>query len=145
MTNTVISFPIPPYSNLPINPQFFQPNVFFISNILLGDTTIITTSVNQNYVLSQLIKLIIPFKYGCQGLNGRSGYVISIPAPNQVEIDIYSRNIDIFNPFPTFLPFESQTKPQILAVGDTNNGQINSNGRVLNSTIIPGSFINISP
>lgn len=137
--------PVPPYSNPPIEPQFFQPSRFVISAISLGSTTIITTAVNQNYVIAQLVRLLIPSKYGCRGLNEQTGYVISIPAPNQVELDINSNGIDPFISSPTFLPFQSQTPPQIVAVGDNNSGIISSTGRVTPTNNIPGSFINISP
>jgi len=43
----------------------------------------------------------------------------------------------------------SSTNPvvvaQILAIGDVNQGAINSLGRRNNGTFIPGSFIDISP
>lgn len=137
--------PIPPYSNPPIEPQFFQPSVFYISAISLGQTTTITTSINHNYVLGQLTRLLIPSKYGAQALNEQQGYVIAIPALNQVTLDINSINSDPFISSPTFLPFQSKTPPQIVAVGDRNSGTINANGRNPTGTFIPGSFINISP
>ena len=145
MTNTVISYPIPPYSNPPIEPQFFQPRQFFIAAISLGVTTTVTTTVNHDYVIAQQVRLLIPNRYGSRGLNERTGYVIAIPAANQVTIDINSNGIDAFIPTPTFLPFESKTLPQILAIGDVNFGIISSTGRIVPSTNIPGSFINISP
>ncbi len=145
MTNTVISYPIPAYANVPIEPQFYQPRVFIISAIALGVTTTVTTTVNHDYVIAQQIRLLIPNRYGSRGLNERTGYVIEIPAANQVVIDIDSNGIDPFIPSPTFLPFESKTLPQIIAIGDLNFGIISSTGRIVPSTNIPGSFINISP
>jgi hypothetical protein len=131
--------PVPPYNNPPIEPQFFQPSQFFISNISLGQTTIVTTTVNNNYVIGQLIRLLIPPSFGCTALNEQTGYVISIPSANQVEVNILSINITPFNSSP------AKTQPQIVAVGDVNNGIISSTGRMLPTTAIPGSFINISP
>lgn len=137
--------PIAPYNNPPIEPQFYQPSQFFISNITFGQTTTVTTSVNHNYVIGQLIRLLFPSKYGCGQLNEQTGYVISIPAANQVTINLYSVGTDAFIASPTFLPFQSQTPPQIVAVGENNSGQINNSGRVNIKTYIPGSFQNISP
>lgn len=132
--------PIPPYSNVPINPQFFLPSQFFIANITLGVQTTVTTTINHNYVIAQSIRLIIPPTFGCRQLNEAQGLVLSIPAPNQVVVSINSSmNVD------PFTPSSATTKPQILAIGDISNGQINSNGRSQNITFIPGSFINISP
>lgn len=144
-TPPLITGPIPPFSNPPINPQYFQPNVFIISAITLGQTTLITTTINLNYVIGQLIRLNIPEKYGANFLNSQTGYVLSIPNPNQVEVNINSIQSDPFIPSPTFLPFQSKTPPQIVAVGDVNSGIIVSTGRSQSTTNIPGSFLNISP
>lgn len=141
----VISYPTPPYSNPTIEPQFYQPKVFDISGIVLGYQTTITTSVNHDYVIGQLVRLLIPSKYGSRLLNERKGLVILIPASNQVTLDISSFGVDAFIAAPTFLPYESHTLPQIVAIGDQNSGPINSLGRSPTQTFIDGSFINISP
>jgi hypothetical protein len=141
MTNTVISYPIPPYSNPPIQPQYYLPSQYFITNITLGVTTIITISINDvfNYVIGQLVRLIIPPTFGTRQLNGQLAYVISLPASNQVELNINSIGMD------AFIASDANTQSQILPVGDANTGPINSNGRSQTGTFIPGSFINISP
>lgn len=137
---TVISFPIPPYANVPIQAGFFQPSRFVISNVALGITTTVTTTKNINYVLGQLVRLIIPPTFGCRQLNESTGYVLSIPAANQVVLDINSsRNVDPYKSSP------ATTVAQILAVGDINSGITSSTGRNIPSTNIPGAFINISP
>src|ERR1700691_3913599 len=133
--------PVPPESNPPINPQYYAPNWFNISAIGLGQTTTVTTTVNHNYVIGQLVRLIIPQMYGCRQLNEQTGYVLSIPAANQVVLSIYSQNFDVVTANPT----SNTTQPQILAIGDINNGTSNSSGRSNTGTSIPGSFINISP
>jgi hypothetical protein len=146
--NTVISFPIPAFQNVPIEPQFYQPSRFVIVDVALGQTTTVTTNINQNYVIGQEVRLLFPSKYGCGALNEKTGIVISIPTPNQVELNIYSVGVDPFIPSPIFLPFESKTPPQIVAIGDINTGLISSTGRTLPFGIvptIPGSFENISP
>jgi hypothetical protein len=136
---TVISYPIPPYSNLPINAQYYEPSRFVISAITLGSTTTITTTINNNYVIGQLVRLIIPPSFGTRQLNEQEGYVLSIPSANQVVLDIYSVG---FDPFINSL---ATTQAQILAIGDIGNGTINSSGRSQTGTFIPGAFINISP
>jgi hypothetical protein len=137
--NTVLSPPIPAFQNVPIASQFYQPGLFFISAIGLGTTTTITTSVNHNYTLGQSVRLIIPRIFGSRGLNGQIGNVISIPAANQVILDISSIGID------PFILSSATTKAQILAIGDVNNGFINISGLSNQTTFILGSFINISP
>ncbi len=131
--------PIPPYSNPPIEPQFYQPSRFVISNVTLGQTTVVTTTLDMNYVIGQLVRLIIPSSFGCRQLNEQQGFVIAIPALNQVELSIDSSvNVD------PYIASSATTQAQILAIGDINSGIISSNGRSVNSTNIPGSFINIS-
>lgn len=134
--------PIPPFNNPEIEPQFYKPKQFFISAIALGPTTTITTTMDMDYVIGQLVRLLIPNLYGSRGLNGQTGYVIDIPASNQVTLDINSNGMDLF--FDAMQP----TQPQIVPVGDVNYGLISSTGRALPiRTIpnIPGSFQNISP
>lgn len=132
--------PIPPENNPPINPQYYQPRVFYISAITTGPTTTITTSTDHDYVIGQLVRLLIPELYGSRQLNEQQAYVISIPSSNQVTLDLYSVGVTAFVASPAFGP----TRPQIVAIGDVNTGQINF-GRTNNLTYIPGSFINISP
>ncbi len=136
----VVTYPTPAYSNVPIQSQNYQPSRFVISGITLGFPTIITTTENMNYVIGQLVRLNIPSSYGSTQLNGVSAYVITLPSANQVGLEILSTStVD------PFIASSSSNQPQILAIGDISNGQINQNG--INSTLnfIPGSFINISP
>ena len=136
---TVISYPIPAYANVPIEAQFYQPSRFVISNISLGATTTVTTSVAHNYVVGQLVRLLIPASFGCYQLNETQGYVLSVPTTTSIEISINSlTNVN------QYIASSDSTKAQILAIGDINSGQTNTNGIVSNINFIPGSFINIS-
>lgn len=139
MIGPVISYPIPAYSNVPIQPEFYQPRFWFISTITRGLTTTVTTTTAQDFVIGQLIRFIIPPSFGIRQLNERQGYVIEILSTTQVVVDIDSRFMDAFT------SSSATTRPQIIPIGDIGNGQINSNGRRDNGTYIPGSFINISP
>ena len=132
--------PVPPYANVPIASQFFQPSVFTISAVTLGTTTIVTTTVNLNYVIGQTVRLIIPPTFGCRQLNERQGNVLSIPAANQVQISINSsQNVD------PYIASTAATPAQIMAIGDVNQGVQSSTGPSIPLVSIPGSFINISP
>lgn len=133
--------PTPAYNNLPINAQNYKPSRFEISAISLGETTLVTTSVSHNYVIGQLVRLLIQPTYGSYQLNEVSGYVISVPSATQVTLNIDSTNVNPFIASPTYGP----TPPQIVAVGDINSGVISSTGRSIPTTAIPGSFQNISP
>ena len=136
---SVITGPVAPYSNVAINPEYYQPSQFFILNIALGQSTTITTTVNHNYVIGQLCRLLIPRVNGTRQLNEQTGYVISIPNPNQVILGIDSSFYDVF------VTSTQPTQPQILAIGDINLGNINASGNLNTSTTIPGSYQNISP
>lgn len=138
MPSTVLSYPIPPYQNLPIEPQNYQPSRFVISALSLGQNTTVTTSLDHNYVIGQLCRLLIPKGYGSTQLNEQLGNVIAIPGSNQVILNLNSAKSN------SFISASLSQQPQIVAVGDYNTGPINT-GRTNNTTFIPGSFINISP
>lgn len=141
MTNPPLIFgPVPPYSNVPIQPQYYQPSQFFISAITMGQITTITTTANTNYVVGQQVRLLIPNGFGARQLNEQTGFVTAIPAGNQVTINLNSSKAD---PFVTNAALFTQ--PQILAIGDQNSGNINTSGTYTQPTSIPGSFVNISP
>ena len=145
MSGYPFSGPIAPESNPEIEPEWFQPSVFTITAISYGATTTVTNSssfgVDNNYVIGQRVRLVIPYQYGSYQISGQEAYVISLPDTNQVELNINtSIGVDPFIPSPTYGP----TPPQIVAIGDINSGVTNSS-RTNNSTVIPGSFINISP
>lgn len=136
---TVISYPIPPYQNVAIHAEYYKPGRFVISSISLGQTTTITTTVEHNYVIGQECRLIIPPSFGTRQLNERKAFVISIPSDTQVVLDIDSSQMD------AYIASSATTQAQILAIGDVNTGAINPHGRSPTSTLIPGSFQNISP
>ncbi len=139
---TVLSSPIPLYQNLQIDADFYKPSRFVISSITLGPTTLVETSVDHNYVIGQEIRLLIPPVFGCYQLNESKGYVLSMPADNQVIVSINSsENVDPFIASSDTFPAVAQ----ILAIGNLNSGAINTSGRISNINYIPGSFLNISP
>lgn len=139
MIPPLVTGPIPPYNNPPIEPGYYQPRYFYISNISIGSTTLVTTSVDHDYVVGQQCRLIIPKGYGCTQLNEMDGFVTSIPEANQVILTINSQNSN------AFIDANLRQKPKIVPIGDVNTGYINPTGRVTATTNIPGSFINISP
>ena len=137
MTNSVITYPIPLFQNVIPAPENYKPSRFFISDISLGIRTTVTTTVDNNYYIGQLVRLLIPNGFGSYQLNEKLGFVIAIPASDQVLLDIDSTMAN------SFVNASLNTKAQIVAVGDNNTGNINSNGSTL-ALNIPGSFINIS-
>lgn len=139
MNSSVVTQPTPAYQNPPIEPQFFQPSRFVIIALSLGETTTVTTGVDNNYVIGQLVRLIIPIGYGSRELTGQTGYVIQIPASNQVVLNINSKNVN------AFINASLLQVPQIIAIGDVNSGIISSTGSRNVMITVPGAFVNISP
>lgn len=144
-----LSGPTPAQSNPPINPQYYEPSRFVISSIATGQTTTVTmtpstvggSTVNPNYVIGQLVRFTIPAAYGIRQINEKKGYVLSIPSSTQVIVDIDSSFFDPFISSPT----DDSQQPQIMGIGDINQGSINASGRVNLATYVPGAFIDISP
>lgn len=141
MTSPYFTGPNAPERNPAIEPQYFEPWVFPILNILQGPTTTVIFPLPHNYVVGQLIRFVIPSFYSIRQINEQTAYVIAIPAPDRIEVNLNSTQFDTFIPFPPI----TTTPPQTVAVGDNNFGLISSTGRSLPTTAIPGSFINISP
>jgi hypothetical protein len=139
----VIVGPIAPFSNPPIEPQWFKPWRFVITAIALGQTTTVTMTIPSitflNYVVGQEVRLIIPPTNGSRQLNQVTGIVIGITPPNQVTLNINSLNCD------PFVTSTARNQPQIVAIGDNNFGQVVSTGRNVGVPQVPGTFINISP
>lgn len=121
---TVISYPTPAYSNVSIEPQFYQPSRFVISSITKGSTTTVTTTEDHNYVIGQAVRLLIPVPYGIYQLNNRQGYVISIPSTTQVVIDIDSTNYNsyIASPFTATISNVTKANPGVLTVSNSIYG-----------------------
>jgi hypothetical protein len=133
--------PIAPESNPPINPQYFQPREYNIASITNGNTTLVQTTVAHDYVIGQLVRLLISQLFGARQFNEQTAYVINIPSSTEITLALDSSSFDLFIANPSL----DTTQPQVVAVGDANTGAINSQGRFVNGTFIPGSFINISP
>ncbi len=140
MASTVISYPIPPYQNVPIQANFYGPSRFVIEDIVLGNLTTIFATTDMNYVVGQEIRLLVPSSFGSFQLNGSTGFVVDVPTTDSVTVTINSsQNVD---PFTTS---SATTVAQIVAIGDINQGTTNSQGLVNNGTTIPGAFKDISP
>ena len=128
-------------ANVDVNITYYTPQEFTISAITFGSTTTVTTSDDVDYVVGQQVRLHIPAFYGTRELNNQSAYVVSLPASNQVEL-----NIDTsigYTPFvasPTYGP----TTPSVCAIGSIRTGQPSVTSRTNVSINVPGAFRNIS-
>jgi hypothetical protein len=93
---TIVTSPFPPYQNPPIQSDFYVPNFFIISALTLGETTTVTTSVDHNFVVGQIIRFIVPLRYRTRELNEKQAIVFSIPSATQLVC--YMQSYD-FTPF----------------------------------------------
>ncbi len=138
----MLSYPIPAYQNVPIHAEYYQPNVFVIASIQRGTTTLVRTTIATNFVIGQEIRLLIPPQFGSIELNGKTGFILSFNSPTIMEVSIdSSRNVTVYN----LSAVATIQSPQVMAIGDVNNGATNTNGLNDQTTFIAGSFINISP
>ena len=131
--------PVAPCTNFPINDQYYSPRQFIISGVTRGAQTTITTSVDHDYVIGQQVRLLIPPSFGIRQLNEKTAFVISLPASNQVLLDISSANMD------TYIASSDPTPAQILPIGTINGSATNYSNVVSSLTYIDGSFRDISP
>lgn len=131
--------PIAPYSNVQINSQFYEPRRYQIDDITRGITTTVTTTADHDFVVGNQARINLPSEFGMYQINGKQALVISIPAADQVELQLDSQQYD------AYISATSTQVPQIIPIGEFNSGYISSTGRVVSEINIPGAFINISP
>ena len=123
--------PIALYSNVPIQPEFYKPRVYDISAISTGATTTITTSVDNDYVVGQEVRFLIPPAYGMGQLNQQTGFVLSLTSTTQFVVDIDSRQ---YNPY-VASPFDATI---------TNATQANNCVLTANNSYLRGQSVIIS-
>ncbi len=145
-------------------PYLYAPGVSFISAISLGNTTTITTTSPNNYVLGQEVAFRIPAVWGTAQLNPNSnvlipgstvyGIVSSITNSTTFVVNINSSAYTAFNVNQPVSSVPGLTFPQVVAAGDLNTGGVQYSGGNLypspivngNSTIngpaIQGAFVN---
>lgn len=117
----VVSFPVPAYSNPPITPQFYQPSRFVISEITFGVTTTVSSLSDMNFVIGQLVRLLIAPVYGSYQLNEVQGYVLSIPTTKSVVIDINSIGVTAFiaNPYTSTITAATKASHVVLTANNS--------------------------
>ncbi len=139
-------------------PDLYIPELCYITAIATGTTTVITTSINHNFVVGQEVGFTIPTAWGMtqldsaiylQSSNGipQQAYVTAVTA-NTLTVNINSTGYTAFA-YPTSATAAlGLTFPQVWAIGDQNTGySLNSSGQVpylgvTNGVIgIPGSFV----
>lgn len=115
-----------------------------ISGITQAAQAVVTTSTDHSFEIGNQVQFLIPPEWGMRQLNGRKGYIISIPAATQIEVDIDTRSFDAFvtpSP-PAYVVIDNA---QVAAVGDQNFGPLSPGGVVVIPTTIQGAYTNQPP
>ncbi len=136
--------PLNPYNLGLFNSGTYSPYVCNISAISTGPTTLVTTSINHGFVVGNQAQFFIPRQWGISQLNILKGYVISVPAANQIVVNINSSTFDSFIT-PTITPPVVIDYPQVTGIGDSNTGNFAPGGILPVPNTAPGAFENQPP
>jgi len=126
------------------NSGTYTPTIVNITNITQSNPAIITTSIDQTFVIGQEVQFFIPPQWGMSQLKNLTGYVLSINSPTEFTVNI---NTTLFDAFvtPTPPPFVVIDVPQVAGIGDQNTGTLSPGGIIANPNTIPGAFQNQPP
>ena len=137
-----------------ISPYLYNPGVLFIANIesLAGATTQISCTTEHFMTIGQTVAFRIPPGWGMYQLNSPfNRFVPSAPIYATVVQIIDSQNLivnidsSLFAPFNSNIPFNQYpglNHPQMVAVGDVNNGSPYTQSQTINAPTISGGFVN---
>lgn len=132
--------------------DLYVPQGVSITAIGTGASTTITCAQKHNFKVGQEVYFVVPPAFGMTQLDTlvynaanvvpQQAYVVSIPADNQIVVNIDSSGYTAFA-YPTSAVFAAGvTLPQVLAIGDQNTGYSAVNGNQPPSPItIPGAFV----
>lgn len=117
-----------------------NPYTATITNITKATNAVITANNNLTGT-----SIIISGVSGMPQINGLVGLVVARSATS-ITVNINSSGFTTYGSGGVATLYNvPQDQAQIMAIGDVNTGAVNSQGRINNSTFIPGSFIDISP
>jgi hypothetical protein len=134
--------------------DLYIPEGSAITAVSTGLTTTVTTALNHKFVIGQEVFFVIPPQWGMTQLDtivaGQTGligaqyqqaYVISIPNPNQIVVNVNSTGYTAFS-YPTSATAALGVTPaQVLAIGDQNTGYLAPGGIPPTPLTIPGAFV----
>ena len=109
---------------IPYNPRFYPRNRTITKVTSSGTSTIVTLSVDHEYVAGQVVKFIVPSAFGMIELDGLQGTVTAVGASdgvvtNTITVDIDSSGFTTFA-FPTSaLAATGVTFAQVVPMGES--------------------------
>lgn len=126
------------------NSGTYSPHIEDISSISQATQAVVQTDEDHSFVIGNQVQFFIPPQYGMRQLNNLKGYVINVPASNQIVVDIDTTTFSAFT-IPTPPTYVVYNPAQVTAIGDINTGTQNPGGVVPNPNTIPGAFKNQFP
>lgn len=132
-------------------PALYVPGTAFIEALTLGATTTVVTTAPHNFHVGQEVAFRIQTAWGTSQLNSlpnvlipgspKYGFVTSVTNSTTFVVNIDSSAYTAFNSNQPFLGFVLEQFPQVVAVGDANNGGAPStNGPNLPSPLVYNGF-----
>jgi hypothetical protein len=99
----------------------FYPSNRIITKVAIGATTLVTLSVDHNYVVGQVLRFIVPEAFGATQLNGLTGTITHINQTDGLSTNTVRVNINsaAFTPFafPATASLGEFTPAQVIPVG----------------------------
>ena len=126
------------------NSGTYTPFICNLSAVTTSNPALVTTSITHSFVIGNEVQFFIPPQWGMRQLDQLTGYVLSIPAPNQFTVSIDTTFFDAFV-IPTSPPFVVIEPAQVAGIGDSNTGQSAPGGVLPVPNTVPGAFENHPP
>ena len=129
---------------IPGNSGDYPTGIFFpyacnITAISQEINALITFSQNHMFSVGNQVLFQIPRQYGMQQLAGMSALVLSIPAANQITVNVSTVNFDAFS-VPSLAPNQVIDPAMVLPIGTQNTGYQEVGNTVPFQQNTPGSF-----
>jgi hypothetical protein len=126
------------------NSGTYTPTIVDIEDVSLSAEALVTTTIDHTFVIGQQVQFFIPPEWGMRQLQGRKGYVLSIPNPDEFVVNIDTTFFDVFvTPSPPALVVIDPA--QVAGIGDQNTGTSSLGGIIANPNTIPGAYQNQPP
>ena len=97
-----------------VQDPLYQPAMRQISNITQAEQATVTTTFDHQYIVGEIVRLVVPIDYGMQQVNGQTGTIISVTDDTFV-IDINTSLYDAFVNSLTSLQY-----PQVIPIGEVS-------------------------
>ena len=127
------------------NSGTYSPIICPISDITQDQFPIVTTTIDHSFVVGNQVQFSIPQAWGMYQLDGLKAYVITVPSPTEIVVNVDTTTFDAFIT-PTSPNIYVVIEPaQVAGIGDFNTGTSSPGGVIANPNTIPGAYQNQPP